>query len=77
MLEIVAPAPYTPAIHQLPPLSAPPMIFGAPDFEGTGTYMTRNCKGCCPYLPHRGGFGNELTCNTCNGTGHKAGCQAR
>lgn len=62
--------------YSLPGTTQPAALM-AKDYEGSNTYMTRLCKGCCPYLPHRGGFGNDLTCRTCGNTGHKPGCQAR
>jgi len=46
------------------------------DSRGTKDEGTKQCTGCCPYLPHRGFFG-DLLCKNCNNTGHKPGCQAR
>ena len=44
------------------------------DYNGSNTYMTESCKGCCPYLSvnHK-----THTCATCGNTLHKATCAAR
>jgi hypothetical protein len=73
-MEQVVQVPQAP-ILQLP--GTQHFVIEASDFPGSKTYMTENCNGCCPYLPHRGFGGNKLECRTCGGTGHKPGCQAR
>lgn len=75
MLQTATPASHAPASHQFPAVNAG-QVMQAKDFPGSNTYMTKHCGGCCPYLPHKGMFG-DLNCRECGNTGHKPGCQAR